>query len=107
MSKVKTITVDIMENNYTRKILFKWLIFGLIFLGLMYVYFVGSITFNVLARRTLENKARDLNSNISQLESVYLSKLNQIDKNFALSQGFVESSNNLFAVKSISQVAFR
>jgi hypothetical protein len=107
MSKVKTITTDIMENNYTRKALFKWLIVGLVILAIMYVYFIGSITFNVLARKSLENTVKNLSSNISQLELTYLENLNRIDKNYATSKGFIDVSNNLFASRPISHVAIR
>jgi len=107
MSKVKTITVDIIENNYTRKILFKGLVLSLAVLGILYVYFIGSITFNVLARKSLENNIRVLSSNISQLELVYLNNLNQIDKDYSLEKGFVDAKNNIFAIRPINRVAIR
>lgn len=107
MSKVKTITIDIMENNYTRKTLFKILLSTLIVLSVMYVYFVGSITFNVLARKSLENTVRSLSSNISNLELTYLENLNKINKDYATSKGFIDAKNNIFATRTISHVAIR
>lgn len=107
MSKVKAITIDIMGNNYTRRTLFRFIISGLIILGIMYVYFIGSITFNVLARKSLENTVRNLNSSISELELVYLNNLNQIDKEYALEKGFVDAKNSIFVTRSDSQVAIR
>ena len=107
MSKVKTITTNIMENNYARRTLLKWLIIGLAVLSMMYIYFIGSITFNVLARKSLENTVVSLNNNISQLELTYLTNLNEINKDYATTKGFVDVKNNLFATRSISQVALR
>lgn len=107
MSKVKTMTIDIMENNYTRKTIFKVLLFGLIVLGIMYLYFIGSITFNVLARKSLETTVRTLGSNISELELTYLNNMNEIDKDYAMTKGFVDANNNIFATRNISQVAIR
>lgn len=107
MSKAKAITNNIVENSYTRIILFRFLLVGLIIVSLFYVYLISSITFNVLARKSLESTVRTLTTNISQLELVYLSKTNQIDKDYALSQGFVDVKYNLFAARSINHVAIR
>lgn len=107
MSKAKAITNNIVENSYTRIILFRFLLAGLIIVSLFYVYLISSITFNVLARKSLESTVRTLTTNISQLELVYLSKTNQIDKDYALSQGFVDVKYNLFAARSINHVAIR
>lgn len=107
MSKIKTITTNIIEDNQNRNLLFKVLIAGLITLSIMYVYFIGSITFNVLARKSLENTVRTLNSNISQLELAYLNNLNEIDKDYATSKGFIDARNNIFATRSINHVAIR
>ncbi len=107
MTKVKTITIDIMGNNHLRKVIFKSLLAGLVILGIMYVYFIGSITFNVLARKSLLNTVRTLSTNISQLELTYLNNLNEIDKDYASTKGFVDAKNNIFATRFISQVAIR
>ncbi len=107
MNKVKTITVDMIENNYRRRTLFKILMGGLIVLAITYIYLIGSITFNVLARKSLENTARLSSSNVSELELTYLSNLNKINKDYAFSMGFVDARNNIFATRSISHVAIR
>jgi len=85
MSKVKTITMDMMENNYTRRTLFRFLLGGVIMLSIVYMYIIGSITFNILARKSLENTIRTLGSNISQLELTYLANSSEIDRNYAFS----------------------
>lgn len=107
MSTVKAITANIIENNYTRRTLLKVLILALVTLFIVYMYFIGSITFNVLARKSLENKVESLSSSISQLELTYLDNLSDIDKEYAESKGFVDAQNNIFAVRSINHVAIR
>ena len=108
MSKVKAITTDIMENNYSRKFIFKLLVGGLIAISIMYVYFIGSITFNILARKSLENNVTNLTNNINQLEIKYLADLSEINKDYALSHGFVDAHDNIFAVRStVNHVAIR
>ena len=107
MSKAKEITTNIVENSYIQKILLRILISSLIVLSVIYIYFIGSITFNVLARKTLEGTVRNLSSNISNLELTYLSSANKINKDFALSKGFVEINNNIFATRGSARVAMR
>jgi len=107
MNTVKTMTANIIENNDTRRTLFKVLILGLVSLFVIYVYFIGSITFNVLARKSLENKIQSLSSSISQLELTYLHNISEIDKDYAISKGFVDAHNNIFATRFINYVAIR
>ncbi len=107
MSKVKTISADIIENNYFRRTLLKVIIGGFIIIAIIYAYFIGSITFNVLARRSLENTIQVSKSNIAQLELTYFSDLDKINKNYALANGFVDARNNIFAVRSTGYVAIR
>ena len=107
MSKVKAITANIFENNYTRRILLRVLIGGLVFLFIIYTYFISSITFNVLARKSIQNEVQNLNNSISQLELTYLANLSEVNKEYAISKGFVDAHNNIFATRSTNQVAIR
>ena len=107
MTKAKAITNDITQNMNTQKVLFRVLISGAIVLSVVYFYLIGSITFNVIARKTLETNVSDLTSQVNQLEIVYLSKVNQADKEYALANGFVDISNNIFATRDINHVAIR
>ncbi len=108
MTKAKAITKDIVENQNTQRIIFRVLIGSLIMLSVAYVYLIGSITFNVLARKSLETNARELGSRIGTLELTYLARANQIDKNHATFLGFVEIHNNIFATRGDStRVAIR
>ncbi len=108
MSNAKAITANLIENTDTRRTIFRALISGLIVLSVVYVYLIGSITFNVLARKSLENTARSLGSQVSELELTYLNTANKIDKNYALALGFVDVHDNIFATRqATSRVAIR
>ena len=107
MSKAKELTSSIVENSRIQIIMLQVFVSLLIVLSIVYIYFIGSITFNVLARKTLEGTVRNLSSNISNLELTYLSSANKINKDFALSKGFVEINNNIFATRGSARVAMR
>jgi hypothetical protein len=107
MSKTKAIANEIVENSNTRRIIFRILLGSLLSLSVVYIYIIGSITFNVVARKSLETTARITSSNISQLELTYLSEINNINKDKATSLGFVDTKSNVFATRSITYVAMR
>lgn len=107
MSKAKAITNEIIENNYTQIFLFRILIITLFVLFISYIYLIGSITFNVLERKSLEGDIRTLGNNISELEIVYLNNTNEINKNYAISKGFVEARQSIFATRDSERVAIR
>lgn len=107
MSKTKAIANDIAANTDTRRFIFRIIVSSLICLCLVYVYMIGSITFNVIARKSLETTARNLNSSISQLELTYLSSINSVNKDKAIELGFVETKSNIYATRSINHVAIR
>lgn len=107
MTKAKAITNDITQNINTQKMLLKVLLTSSVLLFTVYIYLIGSITFNVIARKTLEATVANLNGHINQLELTYLNNINGIDKEYALSNGFVDVKQNLFASRSITHVAIR
>ncbi len=107
MTKAKAITQDIKENINTQKILFRILMASSILLFGVYVYLIGSITFNVIARKSLENSMANLTNEVNQLEITYLNNLNKIDKEYAFSRGFVETKQNTFISRNINHVAIR
>jgi len=107
MTKAKAITNDIAQNINTQKILFRVLLLSLLVLFTGYLYLIGSITFNVIARKSLENTVISLTSKVNQLDLTYLSNINKIDKEYALSVGFVDLDQNIFASRNINHVAIR
>ncbi len=108
MSKAKAITTNLIENTNIQRIIFRVLISGIIILSIVYVYLIGSITFNILARKSLENTVHILGNNVSNLELTYFNNTNKIDKNYALALGFVDIHTNIFATRTYStSVAIR
>ena len=107
MSKAKAITNELSHNMNTQKTLFRVMIICLALLFTVYAYLIGSITFNVIARKSLENTILSLTSEVNSLEITYLSNVNQINKDYALSKGFVEVRQNIFASRNLNHVAIR
>ena len=107
MTKAKAITTELSHNMNTQKMLFRIMIISLVVLFTAYVYLIGSITFNVIARKSLESTIANLTTEVNELEISYLDGLNSIDKDYALSKGFVDVRQNIFASRSINHVAMR
>ena len=107
MTKAKEITNDIRENINTQRILFRILIVSSIILCAVYMYLIGSITFNIVARKSLETTIVTLTGHVNQLELTYLDNINKTDKEYAISKGFVDVKDNIFASRDINHVAIR
>ena len=107
MTKAKAITNELSHNMGTQKMLFRVMIISLVVLFTTYIYLIGSITFNIIARKSLENTIVNLTSEVNELEISYLNNLNTINKDYALSKGFVEIRQNIFASRNINHVAMR
>ena len=91
MTKAKEITNDIRDNMNTQKMLFRVLIISLVVISAVYMYLIGSITFNIIARKSLETTVGTLTSQVNQLEITYLNNINKTDKTYAQSKGFVNN----------------
>lgn len=95
----KKITQNIVNDEALRRRIFRVLCGSLLFLSLCYVYLVGSITFNIIARKTLESNINELNSEVGQLELQSIQLVNNIDVSFGKSMGYVEARDTLFVNK--------
>jgi hypothetical protein len=107
MTKAKAISNEIAQNNDTKKVIFYILMTSSALLFIVYIYIIGTITFNIVARKSLENTVANLTEKVNNLEISYLNEINKTDKTYALSNGFVEVSNNIFATRDINHVAIR
>lgn len=106
--KTLAFTKQIVDDNQTRKQIFRVLVSAIVILSICYVYFIGSITFSIVARKTLESDMRETSSRVSSLEVEYLTISNQIDKPTGIARGFVDPHNTLFATRTdTSAVAMR
>ncbi len=100
-------TQNIIEDEHARKQIFRVLLGVLIMLSVGYLYLIGSITFNVLARKSLETNLHDVGSHVSQLDLEYLAIANTINAPLGTSLGFVDAKGTLFATRTASNVAMR
>lgn len=105
--KIKTITQQIPSDDNSRKQMFRILVSTLGVLCMCYVYLIGSITFNVLARKTLEANARVVSGNVSQLELQYIALSNSINTSYGHNLGYVEASGTIFASRDKATVAMK
>lgn len=67
---------------------------GILFVA--YIFFLGSITFDVVERKSLEAQAKESMSTISALELRYLALSNSIDLAYAGNLGFTETKSAQF-----------
>jgi hypothetical protein len=56
----------------------------------VYMYCVGSIVFNIVARKSIENDNKKIASDIAETQVEYLAKIGEIDKSFAYAKGYVD-----------------
>lgn len=83
----------ILQNINPYKKIFKILMFYTIFLTGTYLFFVGGIVFNIIAKKETQSEIRTLTSNISELESKYLAMTNSVNIKEAIAKGFVAGGN--------------
>jgi hypothetical protein len=107
MTRAKKITNEIKENINTQKILFRILAISSVVLCAVYIYLIGSTTFNVIARKSLENTVTALSGHVNRLEITYLDGVNKTNKDYAKAKGFVDAKDNIFASRDINHVAIR
>ncbi len=59
-------------------------------LVVVYMYGIGSLTHNVIARKDIQKEIKETTSRISVLEEEYINTLETINKDLALSSGYEE-----------------
>lgn len=67
-----------------------------------YMYFVGKIVFDVVARRHAEASIRSTKSSVSSLEASYFEEMKGLDLDRAVALGLSESHNALYASRDTS-----
>lgn len=95
------------EDIETRRKIFKILAGILIALFLLYIYFVGSITFNILARKSLRITAKEVGNTVSEVELKYITLSNSINSQFGKDIGFIDAKNTIFVSRTDSRIALR
>ncbi|HPK14127.1 MAG TPA: hypothetical protein PLB93_01265 [Candidatus Paceibacterota bacterium] len=107
MTKAIAITKDFKNNLKLRKNIFIFLIISFILLASSYAYLVVSLTCNAVERRNYERKITSLNGQVNELDLIYLHMIKDLDKEYAISNGFTDNDQNLFVSRNINQVAVR
>ena len=91
--------VQIVDNGDLAKRILHFLLVSLGALALFYILILGSMVFNIVARKSLEAQARTLGDEVGNLELSYLSATNKVDLAFSAMLGFKETKI-VFAHKS-------
>lgn len=68
----------------------------------MYMYFVGKIVFDVVARRQAESEIKLAQSDVGGLQVAYLSQLSSVDIASASQSGLSESKDTAYAIRVAS-----
>ncbi len=89
------------QEQYTKKIVIVGICLLSIFLS-MYMYFVGKIVFDVVARRQAENEIKLAQSEVGGLQVAYLGQLGSVDIANASLSGLSESKDTLYASRIVS-----
>jgi len=89
-------TATLNQNDINRRF-FYGVFTAFLLIGGLYVYFLGSIVFSVLERKTVETEVASLAQNVNDLEISYLKEDNSINLTLATSLGFTEAKGALFA----------
>ncbi len=84
--------------NYTKTLIGVLFVFILIFM-ILYSYFMNMSVLNIVERKAAEKNILNISSEISNLEAEYFSKINNINIEFALLNGFEEVEKINFAYR--------
>ncbi len=105
--KIKNYTpnVNIVNNNNLEKRLLNVLLYSFGFCVLAYVFILGNITFNIVARQSLSSESRGLSNEVGNLELQYLSMSNKIDLAMSSSMGFKEAKTQFATRKSLGTLS--
>ena len=94
-------TLAMPKTEYTKQIV----IAGIAVLAVMfsmYMYFVGKIVLDVVARRQAETQIKLTQSAVGDLQVAYLGQLSNLDITHAAQNGLAESHDTLYATRDSS-----
>lgn len=90
---------NIINNNDIEKRIFKNMLCFAGFLSICYLFLLGDMVWNIVARKNLESHVVALNTEVGSLELEYLALSSKVDLNLAHSLGFNEASVKKFATR--------
>jgi hypothetical protein len=88
-------------SSDSHQVLWRMVLFVSIAAFFVYIYVIGSITFNLIERKNVENDIKNLNSHLGGLELEYLAGERQISIPLAKHLGFTENPHTYFATRSV------
>ena len=97
--------VNIIDNGNLQKRIFNSMLYTLGILALCYVFFLGSMVFNIVERKMLESQALTLSNEVSNLELEYFSVSQKVDLNMAYSLGFKETKAKFATRKDLGSIS--
>ncbi len=97
MTKINSLTMP--KDQYTKNIVIAGICL-LVVIASMYMYFVGKIVFDVVARKQAESSIKFAQSSVGKLQVEYLSELTSLDIASASSNGLAESMDTLYATRA-------
>jgi len=105
--KIKSYTsnVNIVNNNNLERRILGILLYSIGTLALCYVFILGNMIFNVVARQGLALQERTLSNEVGDLELSYLSASSKIDLALSSSMGFKEAKTTFAVRKSLGTLS--
>lgn len=94
-----SLATSLREDGAFRAKVLQGIFIGFGFFALLYVMFLGSAVFNIVARKSLDAQAHELTNQIGELELNYLQVSGSIDRTLSKEMGFQEISQN-FATRN-------
>jgi len=94
MTKINMMAIP--KEQHTKNIVIVGICLLSVFLS-MYMYFVGKIVFDVVARRQAESQIKLAQSTVGKLQVAYLGQLSSVDIASASVSGLSESKDTLYA----------
>lgn len=99
--------VNIMNNNIdVHKVVLRAMLFTLAMLALSYALILGSMVFDIVARKNLEKEIQTLSAEVGNLELSYLSLAGSIDLELSRSLGFKEISASFATRRSLGVAGY-
>lgn len=91
-----------MQDSTLNKKVFKVVVIAFVMLCALYVYIIGNITFNVVARKTYTQEKNHLLSRIGEIEVEYLALSGNVTMDVARASGFDNASQVFYVNKDAS-----
>ncbi|MCB9811942.1 hypothetical protein H6783_03445 [Candidatus Nomurabacteria bacterium] len=97
--------VPIQQKIQREKLYLFGALFVVLVLFVLYVYLLSASVAHVVIRKETNKDIQDMQTQISQLETVFIEKQHAISNEIATRHGFVESEHKIFIDRTTASVA--